>query len=1647
MDEFRVKQTTSTPSELNNPALQEALELQRHNLLDIGKRNPLTNAPIRTFRRNQLLVAHELSDEIYRILFVEGKKFTFLPAKGIDADAKSVEEALNLSGDMFVPDELSGEALSSHTDTKLQTLLTPAALQKKLLYIYREAKSIEEEQGISVLFLALGFLSYYESEASEVERCAPLILLPVELSRDSRKGVFRLAKRDMDLESNKSLAMLLHEDFQLVLPELPDGDSWIPSDYCREVTEAVASKPRWRVEPNSMALSFFSFAKFLMYRDLELDNYSNGAETQAGVRLVEELLTGGHSSADSSPRVSITAPEQNSNLDQKFSNPKDLGHILDADSSQTQVILSAMEGKNIVVQGPPGTGKSQTIANVIASAVNCGKRVLFIAEKRAALEVVMKRLVQCGLGPLCLELHSHKANKPQVYASLKETWDLNRPVEVADTEYDELRELRDQLNRVSDLVHTEDSVTGNTAFRLMGRISRLSGKGTPPAEFELPDIDTWNIQEFNERSGFVRRFAEAITAYGSETEHIWRGVENRLSPVDRQRLESYLDRASTAFSELNARFQDASSTASVEWELTEKEVARLKQQLANIQNMPASVQDLLQRDVVLRHFTALTELCKLLDDALIAEKALESKVISRAFEMPWEHHLNALAREGTSFLRMFKSSYRNAIRELKEVSKSKLSSKHMIRFELLEALVNVEKLHRSINDRESLGREYFGVEWRESSTPYQSAQVALAWIDQQARALGELALVQTQVAKLEESVDLGLRERQLAESWDSWKDVWQQIVELTGLDTTKAFGSSDHSDLDIAGIQQRFSAWSGQFDQLAGYHELQSIGNLLTENGLEVIRTQMGSGQLPCSTAVDTFTLLRSERVLKNILKEHPELESLSGSDRTVMVEQFKQKDEELRLLTAQEVSLKHYDNIPRGQTGMVGVVRGEIAKKRRHMPIRKLLDSAGDVVAALKPVFLMSPLSVAQYLKPGGLEFDLLLIDEASQVKPQEALGAVIRAKQVVVVGDQKQMPPTSFFDRQMSGEDESGSDEGDEDGELDTSAQLAQQSTEMESILALCDARFGNRAMLSWHYRSEHPSLIEVSNHEFYNGKLLYPPSAEFASTINGMRFVHVADGIYDRSRRRHNEIEAETICEHILKHVHDHPNWTLGVVGLSVAQRNLIETKVEALCREHPHVERFCDESKEEPFFVKNLENVQGDERDVIFVSIGYGKDQNGYFGQSFGPVSQRGGERRLNVLFTRARKRCVMFASITHDDIRIDAAQHQGPRVLKRFMKYAATGDLDIPVETGDEMDSPFEEDVASVLEEHGYVVHPQVGASGFKIDLAIVDPDNSNHYLLAIECDGARYHSSSWARERDRLRQQVLEGKGWRFHRIWSTDWFYNRATEIQRLIRAIEEAQQYFKSRNSTGNGELQSSNNQSNGVPSHTHQSDDPKGDTVANTGSIPKTTTRAHHERIVERTHNPQSLTTSIPYSELDLDVDAQLLAFEIHEVGATVLVDAVVAMVNAEGPVHTDAITARIASSWGKSRVGERIRSTVKDSIELALSNGKIRRSDSDGNEFYTCNDYVEPKEVRDRSNVQLSKLKYPEFIPRSEIRKSILIAVHANFSLTLNECMKEVQRTLGTSLGRSKVQRIIADEAAKLNQEGRIRLAGDRLSQSS
>ena len=483
------------------------------------------------------------------------------------------------------------------------------------------------------------------------------------------------------------------------------------------------------------------------------------------------------------------------------------------------------------------------------------------------------------------------------------------------------------------------------------------------------------------------------------------------------------------------------------------------------------------------------------------------------------------------------------------------------------------------------------------------------------------------------------------------------------------------------------------------------------------------------------------------------------------------------------------------GTFTQMSLIRHELGKKRNRTGVRDLTARAGQALIELKPCWMMSPLAVAQYLHD-GLTFDLVVIDEASQMTPENALGAVLRARQIVVVGDTKQLPPTNFFQKVLE------DDEDDEDARTDS-----------ESILDMANTSLNPVRQLRWHYRSRHPNLIALSNKMIYGEQLTIFPAARESDPTLGVHLVEV-EGSYKKGR---NVAEAKAIVAGAIAHMRDHPGKSLGIATMNKDQTGLIIEEFERERERHPHVEVFIDRWSEiddglEEFFVKNLETVQGDERDVIMISTLYGPDADtGKVYQRFGPVNSVHGHRRLNVLLSRAKERIVTYSSMKPTDIQA-AGKTYGVQMLRSWLEFSATGRITEVEGSRADTDSPFEDFVITQIEAAGYEAVPQVGASGFRIDIGVRHPDWPYGYILAVECDGAPYHSSRSSRDRDRLRQEVLEGLGWHFHRIWSTDWFRDPRGQIERLRSALDAAL-----------ARVQSENRQSSSVPVSDDQSTDP--------------------------------------------------------------------------------------------------------------------------------------------------------------------------------------------------------------------------------
>ena len=550
----------------------------------------------------------------------------------------------------------------------------------------------------------------------------------------------------------------------------------------------------------------------------------------------------------------------------------------------------------------------------------------------------------------------------------------------------------------------------------------------------------------------------------------------------------------------------------------------------------------------------------------------------------------------------------------------------------------------------------------------------------------------------------------------------------------------------------------------------------VAEMGLANLAEKVEQGHIDIQQVEDAHQAGVFDILAREILREQPELGRFSGHLQQALQDQFREYDNRIKKLQCEQIAWKiDQTRIPQGNFGARVseyterfLLEHECSKKTRHLPIRQLLHRASGALVALKSCFMMGPMSVAQYLAHGQLKFDLVVMDEASQIKPQDALGAVARGAQLVVVGDPKQLPPTSFFDRVV------------DDDEEDPTA-IEESESILDATLPMFPAR-----RLRWHYRSQHESLIAFSNHSFYESDLVLFPSPYKAADNYGIQYSRVPRGCFVNRR---NMEEARIISEAVREHFRHRPGESLGVVAMSAEQRLQIESTIETLAKEDGVFQELLekDAHREEPLFIKNLENVQGDERDIVFISMTYGpREPDGRVFQRFGPINSDVGWRRLNVLFTRSRKRMHIFSSMGSEDIIVGSTAKRGLQALRDFLRFCETGILHkTERETGRAPDSDFEIAVMAGLSNEGFECVPQVGVAGFFIDVAVVDPGNRGRYLMGIECDGATYHSAKSVRDRDRLRQTILERLGWQIRRIWSTDWFKNPHAELQPIIREL----------------------------------------------------------------------------------------------------------------------------------------------------------------------------------------------------------------------------------------------------------------------
>ena len=1607
--------------------IEQALQQARQDLLELTARNRLIHTPLAGKRKSWLQVVDESSERLFDLLVRQGKTLSFLPRQeppqtessqesaddqvdderrqfieafdqnessdGDSDQAKAANEAAASSPENS--EDAAKEIPASHIDRFLQTDLTEEPLQKKLLNCYYDARTAEEEQGVSILYLACGFLKWREEKEGSHERFAPLLLIPVELTRNTARSRFQLRFRDEDLVTNLSIQARLKEDFGITLPDLPESvehdDDWSPTTYFDQVREITMHRDGWQVLDDEILLWMFSFTKFLMYRDLSPEAWPD-KNLLANHAMLQGLLGNGFETDSMLPPLC----GDDEPIDQ-FLNPADVIHIADADSSQAVVIEEIARGRNLVVQGPPGTGKSQTITNAIAAAVHAGKRVLFIAEKMAALDVVRRRLEHAGVGDMVLELHSHKARKRNVLDNLKATLYLTEINDQRNVPIEELRSTAIRLREHDQALHQPVEGSGTSPYQAIGRTLQLRSNGGKTVPYRIDAAANWTPQEYEQRLAFAKDLDQLLEASGSPCDNAWYGVTcDPLSPAHQERLLRKLPSIQTGLQKLLDDANELSGKLQLPTAGSLDEISRVALLAEHIKQCPAKLDPTtIENPQWATELDRLESIVKRTQTLVDQEASLLKQVSETAFDFNWSTTRLAIAAHGTKWWRLLISTHRNAINQLKGVCLGQPPADRDARLALIDQIIGFQKATEQFADESKFAKRLLGSAWHGKQTDFKSAQAIVQWCRHSLD-----CPLQSQHARplIARAIDLQAIEQPLQHVAKSLQTVRSQLEQLAGelkLVPTVALQADHVATAKLQDWQQRMQAWQAVPEQLSHYLASASRVSKLRTMDLSPLADEVETGVLPPSRVEPQLRAIRSEAVIEQAWATRDDLAQFHGETFEQLRTRFANLDQQRIERSRLDVARTHYRQIPSSlaDSGQVSVVRREINKKRRHMPLRVLLREAGQAIQKIKPVFMMSPLSVAQYLKPGSVEFDLLVIDEASQVQPVDALGAIARSKQIVVVGDQKQLPPTDFFSR-MSG------DTMDDDGD-----EAVYHAGDLESILGLCEAQGLPSRMLRWHYRSKHESLIAVSNRKFYDDRLFIIPSPIRGGGPLGLSFRYIENGCYDRGGSRANRQEAIAVANAVMEHAANHPNLSLGVATFSSAQRDAILDELEQLRRNNHEHEAFFATGGASPFFVKSLENVQGDERDVIYISIGYGHDKDGYFAHNFGPLNREGGERRLNVLISRASSACEVFSSIRSDDINLARAKGEGVAALKMYLHYAEHGHLEATQSHGS-ADSLFEEQVAKKLRERGLHVDHQIGEGGFFIDLAIRDPDQPGRYLLGIECDGAQYHSSRWVRDRDRIRQQILESRGWVIHRVWSTDWFQRPDEQLNSVLEALEKARQHWANVDQDA----------AEAAALFKPRSITP----VANQG------TRWDRREAQPELEKPVQGDT--PYQLAEMEANGYVGG--PTEMNSEQFENLVVEIVTMESPIHVDEVGRRCISLLGRGRLTSALKRKIDEAAQKLASNQAI---DYRGDFLYQPEQQAFP--VRNRRHVESSSLRKVEHIAPEELRQAILTVVKDHIGPDQTELFSSVAKDFGMSNSKP-FQAVIRQLIEQLTAENKI-----------
>lgn len=1488
---------------------QDRISRWQRKLLDLSLRNRLLN--FRDTKQTIPFICPDVSSLEDQL--ADGKKFKALALK--DEDPVGQRDLLTKDEPKLF-EEVACDAFSKG---QLAVPLTGKDTNNRLLALFRKAKSDMQEGGTNTLFLAVGFLRWKKTETDTRSYRAPLLLIPVKISRRSAQSDFTIEHHEDDVRLNATLLEFLKRDFDLHIPEL-EGE--LPRDESGYDLPLIFEIMRRKVRDvagfevvEELAMSTFSFAKFLMWKDLvdRTDSLRNSALVQHLVdNPTEPFLTEGEAALPSAADV-----------DRRVA-PRDLFTPLPADSSQLSAVLAAQEGHDFVLIGPPGTGKSQTIANIISQCLAVGKTVLFVAEKSAALDVVNRRLSAHGLGDAVLELHSNKADRKSVLDQLGRSWD--RQGDVSEAEWirvtDDLSVTRTQLNEYVTALHRK----GTQGFSVYDAVG-CAAHAEVPFSLIFENKDAHDVESYTHLSNLadaVGRCHQIVQSrpglplvgaeewsFGWQAELLER-AEN-LRTVSRD-----LAKEAAALSALCGLADDTLTRDRLE-------------KLVALAGWPADGSDVSwSLDVDLSKAERESErLSPLLNGYRDSAAALSASYpLDRLGAMPL-NQLDAEWRRAQTKFWPFSIFAKSGVRKLLQTYATNGKADPASDIAGLDALQRINDdidtialsscpaFEKAATDATRLTQFIAEARQFRAVTEPMAQQVSdhSRWSETKA------ALARREAGDPRAALE---RFRELYQHWATQADAFHHTA---GADPTQ-HTLNDLCQLLDQTLQNR--------EALEDWTRWMNVRNQACAAGLTSLVEAVEARTLAIP-ADDAFTTAYAQWWLPQAMDAEPVLRGFSHWSHEDAIAKFRALDDRATEMAAEQVLHRIRHGLPArdgvARKSELGTLRHQLGLQRPSIPIRTLISEMPATFTKLAPCVLMSPLSVAQYLPAGQAAFDVVIFDEASQITTWDAIGAIARGRQAIIVGDPKQLPPTNFFGRTE-----------------DTEEDLPESEKDLASILDEVAAAGIPTLQLDWHYRSRDESLIAFSNWHYYGGRLVtFPSPATESQAVQ----LHQVNGTYARGMGRTNEDEARAITRMVVRRLTqllvlpENERLTLGVITFNGEQQGLILDLLDEERRKNPDLEWFFEDDREEPVIVKNLENIQGDERDVMLFSVTFGPDHAGKLSMAFGALNGDGGEKRLNVAITRARQELHVFASIRADQIDLTRTKAIGVKHLKGFLDFAARGPVALPSQDDGSLgpvENVFEAAIKAAIEAKGWELRPQIGVSGFRIDLGVVHPDHAGVYLAGIECDGATYHGSATARDRDKVRQAVLENLGWTILRIWSTDWFKNPKAVVARIHQALTEYLEADRERRADEDAAKAKSSEEV--LPANHFQPED-QGlalDKAASTADMEPLL----NPGVRESEHREELLVAGVIAQENDETDVAAVTQFDnlvpdseqFYEPTYIPLLERLIEdIVRIEGPLPVTLLSRRVAQQHGWQRTGRRI----VDQVCAALARIDIHNED--------------------------------------------------------------------------------------------------------